>query len=107
MVSLAEQVVAHLSPSHQVERLRVSPESQNLKHIYFPRDVFVLRQALGPAVAPFCSKNAFHFCAETFFNGSNGGLDIVVIIQCLHMLIEVAWFSGTAAQSVNFRTGET
>ena len=50
---LAEEVVAHLTPVHEVEALGVGPEAQDLGNIYLAGHIHVMRQAFGPVAVSY------------------------------------------------------
>src|SRR5262245_43419883 len=68
VVALAEEVVAHLAPSDQVEGLGVGPKAQDLEDVDLARDIDVLRDAFAPAAAPLFIEGSRHFLAKPLFD---------------------------------------
>ena len=52
MVALAEQVVAHFGPIHQVQSLGVHPEPEDLADVDLAGHLQVRGQSLMPSYAP-------------------------------------------------------
>ena len=101
VVGLAEEVVAHLTPVHEVEALGVGPEAQDLGNVYLAGHIHVMRQAFGPAGAPVRAEHVIHLLSEPLLDFGDGGGDVVVVLECLEVAVKIAGLRGTAAESVH------
>ena len=62
-----------------------------------------MRQALGPAGTPIGAEHSIHFCAEALLDGLDCGSNVVVVLQCLEVAVEVTWLGRAAAEGVHLR----
>ena len=69
VVGLAEQVVAHLSPVHEVEAFCIRPQAQDFHHVHLAGHIHEVRQTFVPAGAPIGSEHAVHLGAQARFDG--------------------------------------
>src|SRR3989442_2017963 len=103
VVGLAEEVVTHPGPFEHVERLRVSPETENFDHIDLRGTVGVIRQSFMPMLAPVGTHDAVHFGAESRLDLAK----VALPAQRDDVLVEVPRAGGATTESVDFWTRET
>ena len=106
VVGLAQQVVAHLAPVHEVEGLRVGPEAEDFAHVDFAGHVPVVRQALEPPAAPVVAQHAEHLGAQPGLDGGDGFRRAVVVREAGDVVVEVGGFRRAATEGVDLRAGE-
>jgi len=97
----AEQIVPHLAPGHDVERLGVRPEAEDFEDVDPPGDLVELGDIVGPVCAPVPAVHAFQFRAQPGFDGRDGGRDAVVKIEGANVLVEIRRARDPAAQRVH------
>ena len=89
MVRLAQQVVAHLPPRDQPERLGVGPQPQDFQDVHLPGHIDVLRHSFKPPRALLGAKYALHLIPQPLFHGAHRFLHAIVKLERTHMFVEI------------------